>query len=108
MFYVTLSIYFCSTNIGWINLIYWTLLYTNLIALTLWFGEELENFMWQVFKLNLASFVMQQNWGEEMFFEEEEKVIGFFFNQLVNGVVYKPLRAEEQRLRWWINEGDVV
>jgi hypothetical protein len=34
-----------------------------------------------------------------MFFEEEERVIGFFFNQLVNGVVYKPLRAEEQGLR---------
>jgi hypothetical protein len=32
---------------------------------------------------------MHQNNDEEMFFEEQERVIGFFFNQLVDGVVHK-------------------
>jgi hypothetical protein len=30
---------------------------------------------------------MHQNGIKEMFFEEQERVIGFFFNQLVDGVV---------------------
>jgi hypothetical protein len=50
--------------------------------------------MRHVFELNFISFVKQQNGGEEMFFEEQEWVIGFFFNQLVNGVVHKLLGAE--------------
>jgi hypothetical protein len=33
-----------------------------------------------------------------MFFEEEELVIDFFFNQLVDGVVHKPIRVEEHGL----------
>jgi hypothetical protein len=59
-------------------MMWWILLYTNLIALTLRFWEELENFMRHVFELNFISFVKQQNGGEEMFFKEQEWVIGFF------------------------------
>jgi hypothetical protein len=29
-----------------------------------------------------------------MFFDEQERVIGFFFNQLVDGVVHKLIGAE--------------
>jgi hypothetical protein len=55
---------------------------------------------------------MQQNYDEEMFFEEKEMVIGFSFNQLVDGVVHKLLQAEGQRHRWHngkqLDEGDMV
>jgi hypothetical protein len=43
-----------------------------------------------------------------MFFEEEKNVIDFFFNQLIDAVVYKPLSAEERGLHKWIDEGDIV
>jgi hypothetical protein len=61
-----------------------TFLYTNLIALTLWFREELKDFMQKVIELNFISFVIQQSCGEQMFFKEKERVIGFSFNQLVD------------------------
>jgi hypothetical protein len=32
---------------------------------------------------------MQQNGSGEMFFKENERVTGFFFNQLGDGVVHK-------------------
>jgi hypothetical protein len=35
------------------------------------------------------NFFLQQKEGEEMFFKENERVIGFFFNQLGGGDVHK-------------------
>jgi hypothetical protein len=35
-----------------------------------------------------------------MFFEKQERVIGFFFNHLIDRVVRKLIRVEGQGLRW--------
>jgi hypothetical protein len=45
--------------------------------------------MRQIFELNFIRFVLHPNHGEEMFFEEQEMVIGYWFNHLVDGVVCK-------------------
>jgi hypothetical protein len=38
---------------------------------------------------------MKTKLRQKMFFEEDERVIDFFFNQLVDKIVHKPLGAEE-------------
>jgi hypothetical protein len=37
---------------------------------------------------------MQQYCDEEMLFNKQERIIDFFFNQFVDGVVHKLLRAQ--------------
>jgi hypothetical protein len=55
---------------------------------------------------------MQENCVEEMFFEEHERIIGFFFNHLVDGVVHKLIGVEGQCLFWTydkrLDEGDIM
>jgi hypothetical protein len=53
-----------------------------------------------------------QKGNEEMFFEEQKRVVGFFFNHLVDGVVCKLIGVEGQSLRWTngkrLDESDIV
>jgi hypothetical protein len=55
---------------------------------------------------------MHQNASKEMFFEEQEKVFVFCFNQLVDEDVHKLFEVEGHDLLWendkWLDEGDVV
>jgi hypothetical protein len=94
MFYVTLSVYFYNINVIRIYLIWSTFLYTNLIALTLRFREELKHAMQKVIELNFINFVMKQSYGGQMFFEEKERVTSFSFNELVDRVVHKLIQAK--------------
>jgi hypothetical protein len=84
----------CSANIIRINLLWWFLLYTNILPLILQLWEELENFMWQVFEWDFIRFFVHQNDSEEKFFEEYERVIGSWLNHLVDGVVHKLFGVE--------------
>jgi hypothetical protein len=43
--------------------------------------EELKNLMQHVFELNFISFFVHQNGVEEMFFLEQENVIGFLIQR---------------------------
>jgi hypothetical protein len=62
--------------------------------------------------MNVIRFCIHQNDYEEMFFEEQEIVFGFFFNQLIDEGVHKLFRVKGQGLTWrnnkWLDEGDVV
>jgi hypothetical protein len=71
-----------------------TLLYTNPIGPILRFWKELKKFIWQVLELKFIGFVMQENYVEEVFFEDQKRVIGFFFNHIIDGVVHKLIRVE--------------
>jgi hypothetical protein len=50
--------------------------------------------MRKVIELNFISFVVQQSYGEQIVFEEMEWVIGFSFNQHVDGLVHKMIQAK--------------
>jgi hypothetical protein len=62
--------------------------------------------------VNVIRFSMHQNASKEMFFEEQEKVFVFCFNQLVDEDVHKLFGVEGHDLLWgndkWLDEGDVV
>jgi hypothetical protein len=50
--------------------------------------------MRHVFKLSFIRFFVNQNSAKEMFFEEQEIVIGFLFKLLIDGVVRELFRVE--------------
>jgi hypothetical protein len=78
----------------------------------LWLLEVLKIFIHRVFEVNAIRFSMQQNTIEEMFFEDQERVFVFWFNQLVDGGARKLFIAEEQSLLWgndkWLDADDAV
>jgi hypothetical protein len=82
------------------------------ILYTLWFCEELEIFIRQVFELNAIRFSIHKVVCDEIFFKDQEGVFGFCFNQLVDGGVHKLFGVKAQGLTWgndkWLDEGDVV
>jgi hypothetical protein len=48
--------------------------------------------------VNVIRFSMDQNASKEIFFEDHERVFVFWFNQLIDGSVYKLFRAERHDL----------
>jgi hypothetical protein len=78
----------------------------------LWFLEVLKIFIHRIFEVNAIRFSMQQNTIEEMFFEDQERVFVFWFNQLIDGGARKLFKVEEQSLLWgndkWLNADDAV
>jgi hypothetical protein len=50
---------------------------------------------------------MQQNYSEEIFFEEHKRFFGFFLNHLVDGVIRKLIKVEGQGLCWTAASGSM-